>query len=159
MDLFLIRHAPAASRSGGLADDSRPLLPSSRRKLSFAVRGLGKLGVQFDRLYHSPSLRALETADALAVLVRGETVATTYFAEQTARALLDEIAGERVALVGHDPWLAKLLGQLVFGTPDLGRRCALGKGDVAWLEGQPRRGGMTLRALLPFRTLRRLGRR
>lgn len=65
----------------------------------------------------------------------------------------------RVAVVGHDPWLGKLLGQLVFGDPELGRRCGLGKGDVAWLEGKPRSGAMALRALLPFRALRVLGRR
>jgi phosphohistidine phosphatase len=157
MEVFLIRHAPAVPRSSARSEETRALSPESRRKWARAVRGLGRLGVTFDRLYHGSSLCALGTADELSTLVRGETVVTTYFAERPAQALLEEVAGQRVALVGHDPWLGSLLAWLLLGTQEQGKRFSLGKGDVAWLEGQPRSGGMTLRALLPQRTLRKLG--
>lgn len=158
MEIFLIRHAQEVPRNAALDDPARPLAPDGLRKWRRAVRGLGRLGVTFDRLYHSPSLRAVQTADVLTAIVEGETVVTTHFAERPGRLLLEEIAGERVAIVGHDPWLGELLGWLLLGSPDQRRRFDLGKGHVAWLEGQPRSAGMTLRALLPQKTLRALGR-
>jgi phosphohistidine phosphatase len=72
--------------------------------------------------------------------------------------LLEQLEGERVALVGHQPWLGELVSMLLFENRRDGARLTLGKGSVVWLEGEPRAGGMTLRALVPPRVLRTLGR-
>ena len=66
MELFLIRHAIAVPGSMLLADADRPLTPKGRKRFSQAVLGLQHLKVRFDRLYHSPWRRAVETAELLA---------------------------------------------------------------------------------------------
>ncbi len=82
MQLFLIRHAPAVARSPRIPDATRPLTREGRKQWKRAVRGLERLGLMFDRLYHSPWLRAVETADALAHLAVGETVVTSELARR-----------------------------------------------------------------------------
>lgn len=156
MQLFVIRHATAVPRGGRAPDAERRLTPKGRRRWARAVRGLERLGTTFDRLYHSPWRRAVETADALADLVDGETVATRGLAREPTAALVAQLEGERVALVGHQPWLGELVGILVFGEAREGARFDLKKGAVVWLEGDPRAGGMMIRAVLPPRVLRAL---
>ncbi len=158
MQLFVIRHAAALPRTARMRDEERPLTPEGRRRWARAVRGLARLGITFDRLYHSPWLRAVQTADALVDLVDGETVVTSELARRPTAAILEELRGARVALVGHQPWLGELVGTLVFGDARAGARLELKKGSVVWLEGRPRAGGMILRALFCPRALRRLGR-
>lgn len=108
----------------------------------------------FDRLYHSPWLRALETAEALVDLVDGETVVTKELTRKPTPTLLAELEGERVAVVGHQPWLGELVGLLAFGEPREGERLVLKKGAVVLLEGKPRPRGMMIHAVLPPRVLR-----
>ncbi|MHB8877287.1 MAG: SixA phosphatase family protein [Myxococcaceae bacterium] len=157
LQLYVIRHAIAVPRNEGLDDAARPLTPKGRHRWRQAVAGLGRLGFNFDRLYHSPWLRAVETAEALVRLVEGETVVTQNLARPPSQELLDEIKGERVALVGHQPWLGELLGLLVAGRRELGDSLELKKGAVVCLEGELREAGMTLVAALPPSVLRALG--
>ncbi|MEE8408192.1 MAG: histidine phosphatase family protein, partial [Myxococcota bacterium] len=62
MDLYLIRHAIAEERRPGLEDPERQLTDEGKLRFERAVAGLQKLGVRFDRLYHSPWIRAAQTA-------------------------------------------------------------------------------------------------
>jgi len=153
MELLLIRHAPAAPRDTGQDDAERPLTPRGRRRWKRAVTGLSRLGFRFDRLYHSPWRRAVETADVVAPLVDGEVVVTALLTASPEHALLDLLSGERVAVVGHEPWLSELCSVLL-GVPQAASRFVLKKGGVAWLEGAPRTGGMSLLALVPPKALR-----
>lgn len=157
MQLFVIRHAAAVARSPSLPDASRPLTPKGRTRWKRAVRGLESQEITFDRIYHSPWLRAVETANALARLAR-ETVVTGELVRRPTQALLDHLEGDRVALVGHQPWLGELVGLLLFGDPGAGARLMLKKGAVVWLEGEPRASGMRLLASLTPGVLRTLGR-
>lgn len=157
MQLFVIRHAVAVPRDAHTPDAARPLTPKGRKRWRRAVRGLERLGTTFDRLYHSPWLRAVETADALADLVEGKTVVTKELARPPTAALLEQLEGESVAVVGHQPWLGELVGLLVFGDADEGAQLVLEKGSVVCLEGKPRAGGMTLHALLSPDVLRAVG--
>lgn len=158
MHVFLIRHAIAIPRGSETPDAARPLTPKGLRQWKRAVKGLDTLGIAFDRVYHSPWLRAVETAKALRHLVHGETIVTRDLAYPPTPRLLGRIEGERVALVGHQPWLGELLGVLVFGDLLAGERVLLKKGSVVWLEGEPRPGEMSLRASFPPRVLRAIGR-
>jgi phosphohistidine phosphatase len=72
---------------------------------------------------------------------------------EPAAALLERLGGERVAVVGHAPWLSELLALLVTGSTQAGGRFVLKKGGVAWLEGDLRAGAMELRALHPPQVL------
>jgi phosphohistidine phosphatase len=156
VELFLIRHAEAEARKRGARDEARSLSTDGRRRWKQAVRGLASLETTFDRVYHSPSLRAVETAERLRRLVRHETVVTSALSRRPTRALLAELEGERVAVVGHHPWLEELAGILIFGDARRGARFTLCEGTIMHLEGAPRRGGMILRALLPQKVLRAL---
>ena len=172
MDLFLIRHAIALDASPSGSDEARPLSPKGRRRFAQSVDGLAHLGLSFDLLLHSPWLRALETAELLAGLVRGETRVTPGLAEPPGRPLLAELTGagaapvdtkgrlarapRRVAAVGHEPWLSELAAWLVLEDPEAGRQLNLGKGGVLWLRGEPAPGEMKLHALLTPKLVRSL---
>ena len=158
MRLDLIRHAAATPRVVGLSDASRALTPRGRARFRRVVAGLRRLGVGYDVAYHSPKLRAVETADLFAPLVDGETVVTPNLARPPAAALLAEIRGERVALVGHEPMLSALAAWLVFGDRRRGAKLPAKKGGVLMLEGELRPGAMRLVASLPPKALRKIAR-
>jgi phosphohistidine phosphatase len=157
MELFIIRHGIAVPGSMLLADADRPLTPKGRKRFSQAVRGLQRLKVRFDRLYHSPWLRAVETAELLAPVLDGKAVDSAALARAPSQDLLDALMGERVALVGHEPWMGELVAWLTTGAPPHGHVFAFKRGGVAWLEGQPQPGQMVLQAFLPPKMLRKLG--
>lgn len=157
MELFLVRHGIAAPGSAVLPDADRPLTPEGRERFARAVVGLQRLGVRLDRLYHSPWLRAVETATLLMPVLDGELVSTAALARPPSEVLLEEIVGERVAFVGHQPWMGELLAWLITGGHIAEHGFAFKRGGVAWLEGQPQPGRMALRAFLPPQILRTLG--
>ena len=154
MELFLVRHGIAAPGSAFRTDAERPLTPQGRERFAQAVMGLQRLGVRLDRLYHSPWLRAVETAALLGPVLEGEAVSSAALARPPRPALLQEIVGTRVALVGHQPWLGELLHWLLTGAQSDGSAFAFKRGGVAWLEGKPQPGRMVLRAFLPPKVLR-----
>jgi phosphohistidine phosphatase len=158
MELFVIRHAIAAPGSTLLVDAERPLTPQGRERFAQAVLGLQRLKVRFDRLYHSPWRRAAETAELLAPVLAGKAVDSPALARAPSQDLLEILRGERVALVGHEPWMGELVAWLTTGAPSDGGVFAFKRGGVAWLEGPPQPGQMVLQAFLTPRVLRTLGR-
>jgi phosphohistidine phosphatase len=178
MELFLVRHATAEPRGDDAAEEaesdagsesadaSRSLTDRGRERFSAELRGLRVLDVQLDLILHSPFLRAVQTAEMLASLLAGdgESEVSALLAGPPREALLQRLAAagrdghDRVAVVGHQPFLGELCAILVHGSSDPAERYEFKKGGVAWLEGEPRPAGMTLRALLPPRLLRRASR-
>jgi phosphohistidine phosphatase len=150
MHLTLVRHAPAEA---GDDDFARPLTRQGRRRFRQAVEGLEGLGLHFERVLHSPALRALETAELLLPVADGLEV-TSLLAEEPSPALLDALAGDFLAAVGHEPWLSMLLAWLTTGEARHGQHFTLKKGGVALLEGNAVPGGMRLLGLVPPRVLR-----
>jgi phosphohistidine phosphatase len=157
MELFVIRHAIAVPGSMLLADAERPLTPQGRERFAQAVLGLQRLKIRFDRLYHSPWRRAAETAELLAPVLAGKAIDSPALARAPSQELLETLVGERVALVGHEPWLGELVAWLTTGAPSDGSVFAFKRGGVAWLEGPPQPGQMVLQAFLPPKVLRTLG--
>lgn len=163
MELFLVRHAEALPAGEAESDETRPLSPRGVARLVAGATGLARLGVRFDRIYHSPLLRAVETAELLTPLLdpEGETIVCPELARPPVPALWEGLAGKRVALVGHEPYLSELFASLVLGWEVLAAEghepFSLEKGGVAWISGKPRPGGMRLHALFPEKTLRALG--
>jgi phosphohistidine phosphatase len=153
MELWVIRHAPAVARSTAVDDAKRPLTPKGRKRWQRGVRGLESKGVCFDALYSSPWTRSRQTAELLAPLVKGDAVELSELTRSPDAALLERLSGERVAVVGHSPWLQELLSLLVVGSIDVGRGFVLKKAGVACLEGEPRAGRMELAALYPPQVL------
>ena len=67
MELYLIRHADAlALGERGISEDAeRPLSEKGEDQARAAAAALRKRGIELDRLYTSPLLRAHQTADIL----------------------------------------------------------------------------------------------
>ena len=156
MELFLIRHAIAAPRSLTLPDAERPLTRQGSERFTQAVVGMQHLGIRLRQVYHSPWLRAVETAALLAPVLQGDLLSTQTLACPPEAALLHEIDQTPAALVGHEPWMSELLAWLITGSPASGAMFPFKKGGVARLEGPLRPGGMVLRAYLPPKVLRAL---
>ena len=150
MDLFLIRHAIAEERAEELPDVERALTHKGRTRFKLVVRSLVRSGFRFDRVYHSPWLRALETAELLAPLNDGPLVAAEGLAGPPNPEFFASLEGEHVACVGHEPWMSDALSLLTIGDPD-GHWLRFKKGGVAWLRGTTAPAAMHLRALIPPR--------
>lgn len=158
VDLFIIRHAIAAPWSPDSPDAERPLTKEGRNRFALEVRALAALGLRFDTVYHSPMLRAVETAELLTPVVREEILRTAGLGCAPTIGLLDLLRGKAyVAFVGHEPWLSQLVAWLVTGKRQLGDAFRLKKGGLVWLHGVPKPARMMLRAALPPRILRALG--
>ena len=157
MELLLVRHAAAEARRRSRADARRGLTEEGRKRFRRCVRALERMGLRLDRIYHSPLLRAVETADLLAPLLRGESVVTSHLAAPPGDPLLRQLAGERAALVGHEPYVSQLASLLLFGTTEHAARFPFRKGGAALLTGPAAPGAMRLKAFLDPRQLRRLG--
>lgn len=165
MEIFLVRHAIAVERSEELEDELRPLSDRGRTRFDKAVRGLRRLDIEFDHVFHSPWLRAIQTAEMLAPVTRGTRSATALLADDPGLEVVNlarQFALEkgdpeaRVAFVGHEPWMAELLSLLTTGDPQHADNLPFKKGAVAWLQGVATPGGAELVAFLPPRALRRL---
>jgi phosphohistidine phosphatase len=156
VQLYLIRHAIAIEATPEQPDDARPLSQEGIQKFREVVQGLKRLGVVLDRLYHSPKLRAVQTAELLVPLLDGETEVTPYLAAEPSLELLKTLQGSSVALVGHEPWISDLCAWLIIGRQE-GHSLPFKKGGVAYLEGTPKPGGMRLLGFWSPKLLRRLG--
>ena len=101
-------------------------------------------------------MRAVQTADELSRLLRGESRVTLSLAQAPTASLLGEVRGaESAALVGHEPWMSDLLA-LCLGREATNLPVAYKKGAVAWLRGEPVPGRLQLVAFLPPRVLVKL---
>lgn len=161
MELLVIRHAIAAERADDVADADRPLTDRGRRRFRQVVHGLSALGLGVDLVLSSPWRRASETADLLAALTTGDRppLLTPHLAGPPRAELLSAIASsgvQRLAVVGHEPWLGELVALLTSGEARYGEAMPLKKGGVAVLGGAATPGGMVLHALLPPSVTRRL---
>jgi phosphohistidine phosphatase len=146
MDLFLIRHAIAEERRAGLPDADRALTDKGRARFEAIVKRLDRGGFRFDRVYHSPWLRAVQTAELLEPITEGRMMVAEGLAEPPEPKLFAPLEGKRVACVGHEPWLSDAVSLLTTGNPD-GSWLHFKKGGIAWLRGDPHPASMQLRAL------------
>lgn len=154
MDLYLIRHAIAEERSPNVQDEFRKLTEEGIRKFDQVVRGLREVGIRFEKLYHSPLVRAVQTAEMITDLTYEGTEVTPLLAASPTPALLEMMTGEDIGLVGHEPFLTELLAWLVVGDMDKNTCFELKKGGIAWLSGVPEPGAMVLKGLWTPKMLR-----
>jgi phosphohistidine phosphatase len=124
MELYILRHAIAVERGTPDYDDDsqRPLTPQGRKKMRRIAQGMKALGLKFDAIFSSPYRRAKETGEIAAEVLGAQR--KLKFSDQLTpdgdpKVLIASLAraGERVLLVGHEPYLSSLAGQLIGGTP------------------------------------------
>lgn len=117
MTVYLVRHAIAEDRGPVWPDDhARPLTVRGAARMQQIARRLADRGVQVERIWSSPLVRALQTADILAPLWTPagtvevvEALAPGHTPSHAGPALAARRASGPVALVGHEPdlgWLA-----------------------------------------------------
>ncbi|HEY5198944.1 MAG TPA: phosphoglycerate mutase family protein [Solirubrobacteraceae bacterium] len=133
--LWLLRHGEAEPH-GSQPDVDRELTAKGRRQSVAAGRALARLGLDFDAVYTSPRVRALDTA-ALACAELGVDLTVhaplgTGFQRSEAVALLDDLNGDgRLLLVGHEPDFSQLAYDFTGGRIDLK------KGGIAAMRAAP----------------------
>lgn len=120
MKVYLVQHAEAKPEE---VDPDRPLSERGRRDAERVAAMAGRLGIEVSQIRHSGKLRAEQTARAL-----GETLspAEGVVAIEGLGALDDvepvandlDVASAPVMLVGHLPFMERLIGELVVGDPD-----------------------------------------
>ncbi len=161
--LYLVRHAIAEPRGPSWPEDAlRPLSAHGRRRFADAAAGLSRFEGIPARILSSPFVRARQTAELLAAAGDADHVVRPFTALEPGHPpasvlsrLRKQKAGDRVALVGHEPDLGRLVAALLGATrPIPFKKGAICRIDVAWDEAATG----TLIWFLPPGALRRLGR-
>ena len=120
--LWLLRHGEAEGH-GLRPDADRELTAKGRRQSVAAGRALARLGVEFEAVYASPRVRALDTArlacGELGVdLIVHEPLGGGFERSEVVD-LLDELSVDgRVLLVGHEPDFSQLVHDFTGGRID-----------------------------------------
>lgn len=145
MNLFILRHGIASDPGtdglpGNLPDAARPLSAEGRKKLERSTKAMRALELKLDAVVSSPLLRARQTAElvAAALKLRRKIVFTDHLApDGNPQSLIEQVNGlgpraKNILLVGHEPYLSRLLALLISG----GTAAAmdLRKGGLAKLE-------------------------
>ncbi|HWX96333.1 MAG TPA: phosphohistidine phosphatase SixA [Solirubrobacteraceae bacterium] len=131
--LWLLRHAEAEPH-GTRQDAERRLTERGERQARAAGIALARIGVKFDAVLFSPKVRARQTAELAAEgwsaqqrkrLREHAPLSSGFDAQQALEALAGIDADGCLLLVGHEPDLSRVAGDLT------GVRLDLKKGGVA----------------------------
>lgn len=133
MDLFFIRHGEAEPEAAH--DAGRALTPAGRAGISGVARGLARRHVRPEAIWHSPYLRAQQTALMIQAAIGGQLLEDGRFvpdapARAAAQAILSfaEQHPAPLVVVGHLPLLPSLVDWLA------AERVSFGTGSVAYLR-------------------------
>jgi phosphohistidine phosphatase len=134
IDLFILRHGEAGNRMTVVEEDSeRPLTSEGRIEMQKIAKSLRAVGLQADRIYTSPLKRARETAEIAARILKIPTLEdwVELKPDGSKAALYRKLArleqDSRLILVGHEPYLSSMIGEII-GTSD--GRLSLKKGGL-----------------------------
>ncbi|HEV2923302.1 MAG TPA: phosphohistidine phosphatase SixA [Solirubrobacteraceae bacterium] len=134
--LWLLRHAEAEAH-GTRRDSERRLTERGEHQARAAGIALARIGPKFDAILFSPKVRARDTAELAAEAWSAQqrkrlrecpALAGGFDAEQALEALTSVAADGSLLLVGHEPDLSRVAGDLAGGRLDLK------KGGVAALR-------------------------
>ncbi|HET7296430.1 MAG TPA: histidine phosphatase family protein [Gemmatimonadales bacterium] len=144
--LWLLRHAEAEPH-GTREDSARRLTERGERQSRAAGRALLALGVSFEEVLYSPKARARETAELaleewdpqLRARARShEPLAGGFDAAKAREAIAALPADGRLLVVGHEPDLSGVVGELT------GARVDFKKGGVAAVRLEGAGGELTV---------------
>ena len=141
MAIYLFRHGEAfqiGEIEGVHSDDQRPLTPKGKKATSKVCRGLMELGVGCDEIWHSPLVRAVETARIVSEemrctnLVEKGGLAYVDESEELFLSLKDLDPEKDLFLVGHQPYIAEWTVRLMTGM--VNDHVSVSKSGVVCLE-------------------------
>ena len=147
MRLYLVQHGESLAKE---VDPDRPLSDKGREDAARLAEFLAERGVQASAVLHSGKTRARQTAEALAArLAPGGRVesASGLDPNDPADAFAELLGGWRddVLVVGHLPFMDRLVARLVAGREDAGvaafepgtmvclERAEAGAWTIAWM--------------------------
>ncbi len=142
MNLYLLRHGIAVDPSAPdfARDAERPLTPKGRRRLRQIAEAMGALKISFDLILSSPYVRAKQTAEIVAKAMKRRK--KLKFTDELTpggnpRSVIEQLNDLRprpknILLVGHEPYLSKLIALLTAG--NTGMEIDLKKGSLCKLE-------------------------
>jgi len=135
IDLFILRHGEAGNRMAVVEEDSeRPLTPEGRADMQKIAKSLKAIGLQTNKIYTSPVKRARETAEIAAKILNISTLEewNELKPEGSKAALYRKLErlerNSRLILVGHEPYLTSMMGEIIGTTSP---KIVLKKGGVA----------------------------
>ena len=117
MKIYLVQHGEAVAKE---TDPERPLSEQGRQDVQRMADALADAGLRIERVIHSGKLRALQTAEVLAgAIAPGHSLETSDLINPNDDpGAIDLQNGSRntdVMMVGHLPFMAKLVSLLVTG--------------------------------------------
>ncbi|MEJ2212438.1 MAG: phosphohistidine phosphatase SixA, partial [Anaerolineae bacterium] len=120
MNAYLVQHAEAKDKE---VDPDRPLSERGRREAERVAAVAGRLGLEIGQIRHSGKLRAEQTAQILGEALspdEGVVAAKGLGALDDVEPVANDLdtASAPVMLVGHLPFMERLIGELVVGDPD-----------------------------------------
>jgi phosphohistidine phosphatase len=134
IDLFILRHGEAGNRMTVVEDDSeRPLTPEGRIEMQKIAKSLKAVGLQSNRIFTSPLRRARETAEIVAkslkipIFEEWDELKPDGNKTGLYRKLARLERNSRVMLVGHEPYLSSMIGEIIGATTS---RIVLKKGGL-----------------------------
>jgi phosphohistidine phosphatase len=125
MDLYFLRHGIAVDHGepGINSDADRALTSKGERKTRTIAKAIRALELSFDLILSSPYLRAKQTAEIVAAELKLQKKLS--FSDELTpggnpKALIQRLSQlepetQSVVLVGHEPYLSKLIGLLSVG--------------------------------------------
>jgi phosphohistidine phosphatase len=128
MNLYILRHAIAVEHGapGITNDDDRPLTDKGIRKLKKVIKAIAAMDLEFDVILSSPLIRAKQTAEITAdeLKLRKNLKFTNDLKPggnpRTLIQHINELSSKpgNIVLVGHEPYLSKLIALLSSGNTD-----------------------------------------
>lgn len=122
MKLYFMRHGKASPFAN--TDEQRPLTPEGADHIRLLGQFLHDLGVAPERIYSSPRLRALQTAnligDALGLAPVINNACNFHFDVDKMLPLLQGLSEDaEVMFVGHNPSMSEIVGAVAGAQVDL----------------------------------------
>jgi len=149
MRLYIVRHAIAVPHgTSGVAENDRPLTPDGIKKMKKAAAGLKQLGVTPRTILSSPLPRAWQTAEIVGKVLGSRTnlkqlqaLSPSGKRPDVYKAIQSFKDEDELMLVGHQPSLGEIAGEIAWGSAESyvelkkGGGCAI---DLETLIPQPR---------------------
>lgn len=150
MKLYFLRHGLAADRETWAGDDfDRPLTDEGKERMAREAATLAKLNLNPDLILTSPLVRAYQTAEIAAQhlnltdkLATDERLSPGFGTNELAKILTAYPEAKALMLVGHEPDLSQVIGDLIGGGRVICKKGSLAcvelsnkslRGELAWL--------------------------
>jgi phosphohistidine phosphatase len=140
-NLYFMRHGIASNAAidGTYFDELRPLTDSGRHRATLVVRSLVQMEGKVDVIFHSPLLRAQQTAEIAAhelgvtTLIETRSLFPESHPEELEGLLVENLKpGQNAMLVGHQPNMSAALSWMISG--QLGSMLDMSTGGLACIR-------------------------